>query len=183
MADDSMTDEESRHFWTVQRKRFGTTIPKAIKEVCEIALIGGALQVAYRFSESPLLIGLYWCLLIGFAFRIAARIAFPKAYNSPVKPVLIGVLATIVITAVEDRAIRSAANAALIQVQSDKAAKLLAAQAVREKEGARIHNAWVKNSCFDDEGYAFGKYNYKLCGKLAYERELNKRRTDALLKP
>ncbi len=183
MAGDGMTDEQARQFWTVQRKRFGSTIPKGIKEVCEIALLGGALQVGYRFSESPLLLGLYWCLLIGFAFRIAAKIAFPKDYNSRAIPVLIGVAATIVITAVEDRAIRSAANAALIQVQSDKAAKLLAAQAVREKEGTRIHNAWVKNSCFDDEGYAFGKYNYKVCGKLAYERELNKRRTDSLLKP
>ena len=178
-----MSDEEARQFWAVQRKRFGSTIPKGIKEVCEVALLGGGLLVAYRFSESMLLLGLYWCLLTGFGCRIAARIAFPKEYNSPVKPVIIGLLLTIGVTVLEDRAIRSAANAALIQVQSDKAAKLLAAQAVREKEAVRIHNAWMRNWCFDDEGYAKGKYNYKLCGQLGAERDLNKRRTDELLKP
>lgn len=183
MAADRLSDEEAREFWRDHRKLFGSTIPKAVKEVCEIALLGGALLVAYRFSENVLLLGLYWLLLFAFGCRIAARVAFPKKYDSPVMPVLLGLAVTGVITFAEDRAIRSAANAALIQVQSEKAATLLAAQAKREKEAARIHDAWVQNWCFDDEGYAAGKYNYTVCGKLAAERDQNKRLTDELLRP
>lgn len=183
MAGDGLSDEDAKAFWTRNRKFLGTTLPKAIKEVCEVTLLGGALLVAQRFSESPILLGLYWCLLVGFGLRIGARIGLPESYDSPVRPILIGVVLTILVTAVEDRAIRSAANAALIQVQSDKANKLLAAQAKRRREADRISKAWAENSCFDDEGYAFGKYNYKICSKLAAARELNKRSTGELLTP
>ena len=183
MAGDGLTDDQAKEFWAIHRKFFESTFPKAIKEICEVALLGGALLVAHRFSESTILLALYWALLAGFGFRIGARIAFPKEYDSPSLPIILGLLVTIVVTGAEDRAIRSAATAALIQVQSEKAGKLLAAQAKREKEAARLSKAWVDNWCFDDERYAAGKYNYALCNRLSVQRAMNKRSTDELLKP
>lgn len=73
----SAANEEAIEFWKNAKMNCGIRFPAFVKEVCE-ALLGGALLVAAKFSESGIILELYWLLLIAFALHIAAHIAFPK---------------------------------------------------------------------------------------------------------
>jgi uncharacterized SAM-binding protein YcdF (DUF218 family) len=183
MAGDGMTDEEAIEFWKQARLNCGTKFPALVKEVCEVALLGGALLVAEKFSESWIILALYWLLLIAFALRIAAHIAFPKAYDSPVLPLLAGLALTVFVTVGENSAIRSAANAAMIQLQSEKAGRLMAAQREKAAAASRLTKQFANAECADTERVSSKRYNYDLCNKLSIERYLNDHSTDKYLVP
>jgi Zn-dependent protease with chaperone function len=183
MAGDGLSDEYVRAFWAKAKFWLGERIPNAVIQICEVALLGGALLVAYRFSESTVLLLLYWLLLAAFALKIASSIALPKEYDSPALPLLLGLFLTIALTAIEHQAIKSASNAALIQIQGDKAARLIEAQRIRDERARKIQDAWIRNGCWDDERAAIGPYDHKLCNALAAQRKQNNRSADPYLIP
>ncbi|WP_334656712.1 hypothetical protein [Sphingomonas panaciterrae] len=137
MAGDGLTDEEAEEFWRRARIFVGDQLPSTIIQLCEVVLLGGALNVAHRFTGSTLLLALYYALLLAFALRIVGRF-LPKKYDSPLMPLLGGLAIAGVITVAEDKAIRAAADAALIQMQSDKAIAIIRAQALRDRDQERV---------------------------------------------
>lgn len=173
MAGDGLTDEEAVEFWKRAKLNFGSRFPQAVKEVCEIALLGGALLLASRLTESTILLGLYWTLLASFALKIAAQVAFPTAYDSPSLPILLGLALTAGLTVAEHYAIKSAADAALLQMQGDKAVRLLESRARRSAEAARLASEYAKAGCSNDELVAFGKVNMEICRRLQAQRQAN----------
>lgn len=90
---------------------------------------------------------------------------------------------TIVLIVGENSAIESAAKAAMIQMQSDKAEKLLAAQHEKAAVACWLNKQFAEAGCSDTERVNSKRYNYDLCAKLSVERYLNDHSTDKYLVP
>lgn len=182
MPGDGLADAEARTFWAKARR----SLPRpfaTVRELCEVALLGGALLVAHKFSQSSILLGLYGLLIVTFAIKITSYVALPKAYDSPLALVLLGAGIVVAITYVEHLAIKSAANATLVQLQSDKAAKLIAAQRVQRIERNSLDRQFFEAGCRDRERASAGTYHYDLCDSIARKRHLNEEATANLLEP
>lgn len=182
MAGDGLTDTAAVEQWRIWREWAGDKFPTFVREICEVAFLGAALLVASRFVDSTLLRGLYWLLLFSFAARIGSRVAFPTSYHTPIWPVLGGTALTLAITYCEHVAIRSAADAAVIQMQGDRAAALLAALDRRDAEEKRLINEQVRLGCLEEESLD-KKTDPKVCKALQAQRDTNARSADALKRP
>lgn len=183
MAGEGLTYAEATAFWKKAKVNLGSKVPKAVKETCEIAALGAGLLVASRFTESTLLLCLYWSLIGSFALRIAARIAFPTHYDSPSLPILLGLALTVGVTVLEHLAIQSVADAALIQLQGDKALRLLGAQRRKKIEGERLFNEAAKAGCINDEQIVLDQNTKAKCDRLRIQRYENDHSTDHILQP
>lgn len=120
-----MTYDETVEFWKKARRIVGDDAPKAVIQLCEVAALGAAFKLAQRLTDSTILQLMYLSLLVALAARIVGRIALPKAYDSPSLPIIMGLAFSIMLVYGEDRAINSAVDAAVIQMQSDKAVAIL----------------------------------------------------------